>query len=129
MANAVTTQIILDGPRNVVVKMVALLDTSDIAATNIVTLAGLANPVPTQLRIDRIAYSVSQQLGVQLYWDATTDVIITNLFPGGDDLCFKGIGGLLNNAGSGKTGAIQVVTTGWASGIQGFTLVLELVKT
>ena len=33
MANSVTSQIIIDGPRNTVVKVAGILDTSDLAST------------------------------------------------------------------------------------------------
>lgn len=40
MANSVTTQLILDGPRNVVFKVSGLLDTSDVAATGTIGASG-----------------------------------------------------------------------------------------
>jgi hypothetical protein len=43
-------------------------------------------------------------------------------------MAFPNFGGLQNNAGVGKTGSILIQTTGWASGIQVFTVILEMVK-
>lgn len=40
MANTVTTQILVDGPRNTVVKVVGILDTSDVAATGQIASGG-----------------------------------------------------------------------------------------
>jgi hypothetical protein len=60
-------------------------------------------------------------------WDATTDVIIMPL-AGRGRLMFWNFGGLTNNSGAGKTGAILVKTTGWTSGTQVFSVILELVK-
>jgi hypothetical protein len=131
MANVFTTQILEEGPRNAVIKLVAVLDTSNqslVTAVDISTLnQGGTGPTPTALRIDHIDYSISDQLGVQLLWDATTDVVAVAL-AGREDFSFKGFGGLTNNAGAGKTGNILVQTTGWASGTQTYTIVLQLVK-
>ena len=128
MANAVTTQLLQDGARNAVVKIVGLLDTSDLASTAAVALADIdAAFVPTAFRIKGIQYSISSQLTVQLLWDATTDVVAIAL-AGQDSLCFDHYGGLQNNAGTGITGTLNILTKGWASGAQTFTLILELEK-
>ena len=133
MANAVTTQIITDGPRNAVVKIVGILDTSDVASTAIVDPASLGYMDNSnqqrcdQVRIDKIWCSIETGLDVQLFWDATTDVPIITLL-GTEDLCFSKFGGLQNNSGTGKTGIINLVTEGWGSGIKEFTIVLHLVK-
>lgn len=126
MANALTTQIVQDGARNATVKVVAFLDTSNQAAADIVDPANF-NPVPTSFRIDKIEYAVSDQLVAQILWDATADVIAL-LLTGPSEIDFRKRGGLHNNAGAGKTGKIQLATTGWASGSQSVTLKLELVK-
>ena len=83
MANSFTTQILEEGQRNAIVKLTAVLDTSDLALTNAVQMSdinqGGIGATPTQVRIDHIDYSISDQLEVQLWWDATTDVIIMPL--------------------------------------------------
>jgi len=54
---------------------------------------------------------------------------ITLTGSGGDDFKAKQYGGLINNAGAGVTGKIQLTTEGWASSaVDNFTFVLELVK-
>jgi hypothetical protein len=126
MANARTEQIIIDGDRNVVVKCTGVLDTSNLAVVDIVLPSGLA-PIPTLLRIDHIDYSISDQLEVQLFWKATADVLILPL-AGRGRLSFWNFGGLQNNAGAGVDGTIRLSTTGWASGVQTYSIVLELVK-
>jgi len=127
MANSFTTQTLLDGPRNLVVKLVGILDTSNLASTLAVDVSTFSG-APSLVRIDGIDYSIADQLAVQLYWDATTDVPIVNL-AGREDVCYKEIGGLTNNGGTGVTGDILIQTTGWASGTQGFTIILSMVKT
>ena len=82
---------------------------------------------PTKVRIDFLDYSISDQLEVQLLWDATTPVVIMPL-AGRGKLIFQNFGGIQNNAGAGITGNILIKTTGWTSGTQVFTVTLELVK-
>jgi hypothetical protein len=126
MANAVTTQIITDGPRNATVKYTAVLDTANLAVVTFITPASFSNN-PKQFLIDHIDYSISDQLEVQLLWEATVDQMIMPL-AGRGRMSFIDFGGLVNNAGAGKTGGIRLLTTGWTSGVQVFSLVLELVK-
>lgn len=126
MANAHTEQTIIDGDRNIVVKCTGILDTSDLAALVIIDPTTFS-PQPTQVRIDHIDYSISDQIEVILYWEATADVVIMPL-AGRGRLSFWNFGGLQNNAGAGKTGAIKLATNGWYSGIQYYSLVFELVK-
>lgn len=125
MANVTTVQTLQDGDRNVVIHCVGVLDTSNLAATDVATLSLV--PIPTGLRIDKVQYSISSQLSVLVLWDATADVTALALSGQG---CheFACCGGLINNAGAGVTGKIQLSTVGWASGSQSFTVTLHLVK-
>lgn len=125
MANVTSTQIILDGPRNVVVKATGVLDTSDVTNLVIVNAAALL-PVPPKLKIMKINYSVSDGMNVQLNWDAITDVPILTL-SGQDHIKFDKFGGLVNNSGAGRTGNILLSTIGW-SGVKSYSLTLELRK-
>lgn len=127
MANAVTNQTLVDGPRNLVVKLVGVLDTSNEAKALKVDISTYV-PASTVVRIDKIFYNISSQLAVQLYWDATSDVVIVALV-GYGTLDATKYGGLLNNAGTGVTGDIELATTGWASGTQTYTIILEMTKT
>jgi hypothetical protein len=131
MANSFSIQILEEGPRNAVIKLVGVLDTSNQSLTTAVDLSTLnqggTGPTPTAVRIDMVDYSISDVLNVQFYWDATTDVIALALV-GREDMNFKGFGGVTNNAGAGKTGNILVQTTGYTSGTQTYTIVLQLVK-
>lgn len=126
MANSLQTQIITDGPRNATVKITGVLDTSNVSSTQIVMPASFL-PIPDTFRIYHLDYSISDQLEVQLLWDATVPVVIMPL-AGRGRMSFVDFGGLVNNAGAGKTGGIDLLTTGWASGTQIFSLILELVK-
>ena len=132
MANVTSVQTILDGPRHVVLKIDGLLDTSDLTSTTVVDPALLSdmniNGVKaSKLRINKIVYDVEDTLDVELFWDAATPVRIWNLV-GRGKIDAAHFGNLQNNAGAGKTGNIKILTTGWASGTQIFSIVLELVK-
>lgn len=126
MANSLLSQIITDGPRNATVKVTGVLDTSDLALSTIV-LPSNFHPSPPTFRIYHLDYSISDQLELQLLWKATVDQVILPL-AGRGRMSFVDFGGLTNNAGAGKTGAIDLLTTGWTAGTQIFSLVLELVK-
>jgi len=131
MANAFATQIIVDGPRNAIVKLTGILDTSNLSSTTAIDLTtltqGSTQLKPNAVCIHHIDYSISDQLEVQLSWDASTPVVIMPL-AGRGRLMFKDFGGLQNNSGAGKTGNITILTTGWTSGTQIFSVVLEMVK-
>jgi len=131
MANSFTTQILEEGPRNVSIKLVGVLDTSNLSSTAALAMSSInqggLGPTPEQVKIDHIEYVVGSQLTVQLLWDATTDVVAVPLV--GSGLSFlRDLGGLTNNAGTGKTGTINILTTGYTSGTQTFLIILRLVK-
>ena len=134
MANSVNTQIIQDGPRNVVIKVEGILDTSDLASTTIVDpslLAGMDNTGSVKalgLIVDRVQFSVEDLLELRLAWDATTPVRLLELAGRGTDKVER-FGGLTNTAGAGRTGKILLSTQGWvASAVLSFTLILTLKK-
>ena len=134
MANVVSTQVILDGPRNVVVKVDGILDTSDLASTVIIDPSTyMVTEVSTQLRatkvrIYKIYPSIEDALECRLAWDATTPVRILEL-TGRGKMDFSTFGGLVNNGGAGVTGKVLLSTEGWATGkILSFSLIFELVK-
>ena len=134
MANSVNTQIIQDGPRNVVVKVEGILDTSDLASTVIVdpaTLTGMDNTGTLKalgLIVDRIQFSVEDLLECRLAWDATTPQRMVELAGRGTEK-YERFGGLTNNSGAGRTGKILLSTQGWvASAVLSFTLILTLKK-
>lgn len=132
MANSVTTQLLVDGPRNVVVKFEGILDTSDLGSTTVVDPAVLSDIIPgtkaSKLRIDKVTYNIEDTLAVNLFWDATSPVRIEAL-EGRGKMDHHRFAGLQNNAGSGITGKITATTQGWSSSaILSFSLVIELVK-
>ena len=134
MANSLTTQIILDGPRNTVVKVVGVLDTSDLTSTVIVdpaTLTGMDNTgtlKAKKLKIVNVTHNVEDGLSVSMFWDATTPDRILDLV-GRNELEFKRFAGLIDPTTVGSTGKITISTQGWAAAaVLSFSIVLELTK-
>jgi len=125
MADAVSSQTIVDGGRNVVMKFTNLSDGTGEAAVVKVDVSAL-NDAPAKVAIKRIIYNVTGMV-VSLLWDATTDVKIVDL--GGDSgtMDFEAFGGVWNNSGTGITGDILLTTTGHTAG-DSYTIVLEMVK-
>ena len=135
MANQLNVQIIEQGVRNAIVKITGILDTSNQASTVVVDPVNFSGNAPDNqsnwqhpdhFRIDYIDYSIQDQLEVTLWWAGTPDLPIVPL-AGRGRMPFWNFGGLPDNAST-PTGQIKLSTTGWASGTQVFTLVLELVK-
>lgn len=124
MADAVSSQTLMDGKRKVVMKFTNTSDGTGEAAVTKVDVSALAD-APSTVAIDKIHYSVSGMV-VRLLWDATADVTIVDL-QGDGCLDASSFGGLTNNAGTGVTGDIQLTTVGHTSG-DSYTLILEMHK-
>ena len=135
MANSVQIQTLVDSERNLVVKLVGLLDTSNVSLTDLIdpaTLAsvnasGLNSQKPTKVAIKKVTYDVEDGLAVNLYWDATADVPIWR-FVGRGFVMGEHIGFLQNNAGAGVTGKVLYDTDGYSSGSLSFSLLIECIK-
>lgn len=124
-------QKLIDGPRNVVYRVVGEVTDTDVPQTTLIQLSTL-NPVPTSLRIDRVKYSLpnGNPLDVQLWWDATSPELIWGM-SGGDDGEFSNFGGITNNAPPGFTGNILFSTSGAVTGnttVLTFAAIVECVK-
>jgi hypothetical protein len=133
MANAISTQIILDGTRNAVIKFEGVLDTADLTSTVVAdpaTMQGMdfiGTLKAAKFRVIRIHHNIEDGLSVNLFWDANTPVRIEELTGRGSPDYHK-FGGLPSNATDVPTGKITATTEGW-SGIKSFSVILELVKT
>ena len=132
MADAVTSQTIQDGVKNVVMKFTNISDgTGESAVAKVDVSALTAGPngeTCTGVTIEEIWW---QCIGmkVSLFWDATSNVIIMQLGEnqsGHQD--FRDFGGLTNNSGSGKTGDVLFTTVGHSSA-DTYTIILKMRKT
>ena len=132
MADAVTSQTLIDGERLAIMKFTNISDGTGETAVTKVNVANLASSgsgkACTGVIVNKIT-SVCHGLEVRMYWDASTDVpffmstINTNY-----ENDFSSIGGITNNSGTGKNGNI-VFSTADASSGDTYTVVLEMVKT
>jgi len=131
MADAVTSQTLMDGERLAIMKFTNISDgTGENAVTKV--NVSLLNPnsrgkACTGVTVTKIT-SVCHGMEVRMYWDATTDVpfflatVNTNY-----ENDFSSFGGIANNAGAGKNGNIVFSTSDQTNG-DTYTVVLEMVK-
>lgn len=125
MADAVTSQKLVDGERNVVYSFTNLSDGTGEAAVLKVDVSALSG-APTEVKISKIHYDI-QGMTVNILWDADTDVTAALIGNGQGVLDFCQFGGLINNAGAGKTGDIKFTTVGHSAN-DSYTIVLEMKK-
>lgn len=132
MADAVTTQVLLDGERLYIAKFTNISDGTGEAAVlkiDVSTLAAsAANLTCNGVKINKI-WAQTLGMGVDILWDADTDLICDTI---PQDVMYKmkfdDFGGLTNNAGAGKTGDVRFSTVGATSGDR-YTIILECIKT
>jgi hypothetical protein len=126
-------QILVDGPRNVVIKYEGTLTSTDGATYTVVNPASLSdfdiNGVKAnRLRVNKINYDVEDLLTVNLLWEgAAGNTVLWNL-TGRGKVDARHYGGIINNA-TNPTGTIKSSfdyegTTQTLT----FTIILELVK-
>ena len=131
MADTVTTQTIIDGERNCIMKFTNVSDgtgESAVAKVDVSALASNAAGVAcSEVRVMRISHAIVG-MSVQLFFDATSNVLLVELAESSNGhMEFEDFGGIPNNAGSGKTGDILFTTKGHSSG-DTYSIVLEMVK-
>ena len=131
MADAVTSQTILDGDRLYIAKYTNISDgTGETAVTkvDVSTLApnqfGLAC---TSVTLQKI-WAMTDGMGVNILWDATADVICVTV-PQNEmyTMDYREFGGIINNSGAGKNGNVLFTTTSVTAGDR-YTIILEFTK-
>lgn len=117
-----TVQIINDGPRNLIINVNGTGAESNTKIVDVTTLT----PPCTSLSLASIVYSLAPSASMQLLWEATTNVVIWNLFGSGGVVApFMATAGIPNNAAAGKTG--NVLLDGGAT-TTNYSLYLEFIK-
>jgi len=136
MADAVTSQTIVDTDKRAIIKLTNLSDGSGESAVAKVDVSALnANAkgeTCSRVTLDQIWYDVGG-MRVALEWNASTNVVAVVL--GGSaaagnvqgHMDFRSFGGIKNNAGSGINGDIDLSTSGHTN-LDHYTIVLELRK-
>jgi hypothetical protein len=132
MAITATSQTLFDGERIAIMKFYATMSTTEnesavvkvnpanLAASN----AGGACDAVSILKVTALTHG----LEVQMNWVATAPVVI-EVIPQNNSYTqdYSKIGGLTNNAGTGKTGSISFTTLDGSAG-DTYTVVLEMQK-
>ena len=129
MVDAVTTQILQDGPRHCVMKFTNLSDGTGEAAVAKVTVSSLESFMGkpcTGVSIRKIQYSTFG-MTVNILWDATTDVHCISLPDNQWDTLDFEDSPLINNAGAGKNGNVLFTTVGHTLNDR-YTVILHMLK-
>ena len=131
MADAVSSQTLVDTDKRTVIKITNLSDGSGESAVKKVDVSTLSG-APSRVTIDQIWYDIGG-MRVQIDFDASTNVpalVLGGSAAAGNvqgHLDFRSFGGIKNNAGSGVTGDIDVTTSGHTN-LDHYTIILELRK-
>lgn len=131
MADAVATQILFDGERKAIMKFTDVSDGTGETKVLKVDVSAL-NPSSFQKACDGVTitkiYAMTHGMEVAIYWDATTDVLVTTIPQNTNYVAdYESFGGLWNNAGTGKTGNVLFSTQDASAG-DTYTIILEMVK-
>ena len=131
MADAVTSQTLVDTDKRTVIKITNLSDGNGESAVKKVDVSTLSG-APSRVTIDQIWYDIGG-MRVQIDFDASTNVpalVLGGSAAAGNvqgHLDFRSFGGIKNNAGSGVTGDIDITTSGHTN-LDHYTIILELRK-
>ena len=136
MADAVTSQTIVDTDKRAIIKLTNLSDGSGESAVAKVDVSGLNTNAKgetcSRVTIDQIWYDVGG-MRVDLEWAATTNVkalMLGGSAAAGNDhghMDFRSFGGIKNTEASGVDGDIDLTTSGHTN-LDHYTIVLELRK-
>lgn len=126
MADAVTSQTLIDGGRNVVMKFTNVSDGTGESAVTKVDVSALIGS-PSEVKITKIVAATSG-MAVNILWDADTDVTAFVVPDGAnEEYEFCEFGGLINNAGAGVTGDIKFTTIGHTAN-DTYSIILHMTK-
>ena len=136
MADAVTSQTLVDGEKTAIIKLTNISDGTGEAAVKKVDVSALNSNLNgdacSRVTITQVWYDIGG-LRVSLDFDASSNVV--GLVLGGSAavgvsmgyMDFRSFGGIKNNAGSGITGNIDLTTHGHTAHDH-YTIILELNK-
>lgn len=130
MADAVTSQTLVDNNQWTVIKLTNTSDGTGESAVLKVDVSALS-PAASRVTLVKVFYSVAGMVA-RLLWDATTDVTALDLQGDGcldfDTGPCRDFRGLTNNAGTGITGDVLLTTIGHTSG-DSYSIILVMRKT
>lgn len=131
MADAVATQILFDGERTAIMKFTSISDGTGETKVLKVDVSALSSSsfgkACDGVTITKV-HALTHGMEVDMYWDATTDVLILTV-PQQQmySMDLTQLGGLWNNAGAGKNGDVLFSTRDASTG-DTYTIILEMVK-
>lgn len=131
MADAVTSQTLIDGERTLIMKFTNISDGTGESAVTKVDVATLT-PSASGAACDRVTvtkiYIANHGMEVRMYFDATADVpFFLSSQEATQTLDMTAFGGITNNAGAGVNGNIVFSTTSPSAG-DTYWCILEMVK-
>jgi len=131
MADAVSTTTIEDGERQLVVQLTNLSDSTGEAKVTKIDVSALQSNARgkacNEVRIQEIWAQVHGFDGVQLWYDADTDVVAFNAGVGWNYQDFSNVGGL-KMYGTNATGDILLSTLGTEASGDAYQIVIRAVK-
>ncbi len=126
MPNTITQQVLLDGERNLVVKVNISGDGSGDETDKVLIDFSAYTGALSEVRVMSV-HSVLNDFTAKLSWAADTNVKFADLATGENDSDYSSYGGLANNAGLGKTGDILLTTRSLQVNNEG-TIILKMKK-
>ncbi len=128
MANTVDIQTIVDGKKNLVIKIYMASDgaAGDITDQVIVDFSALSND-PNNLRLLTLQSSLTGFV-IDLQWDADVDANLFHVPAGHIEHDFRTFGGIPNPQATGNTGDVLLNTTGFAASGDNGTITLTFAK-
>jgi hypothetical protein len=131
MADAVTSQTLVDNDRTAIMKFTNISDGTGESAVLKVDVSALlpsaSGKTCTRVTVTKI-YVATHGMEVRMLWDATTDVPLFLSAPNNvQTLDMSNFGGITNNGGTGVTGDIMF-TTADASAGDTYWVILEMTK-
>lgn len=132
MADAVTSQTILDGERLFIGKFTNISDGTGETAVVKIDVSALspsaAGNACNGVKINKI-WAQTQGMAVDVLWDADTNLLCETIPENQFYLMdYSSFGGFPNNAGTGVTGDVLFTTVGAAAGDR-YTITIEAIKT
>ena len=130
MADAVATQILFQGDKQVIMKFTSASDgtgETNVKKVDVATLTPYQGMPCVEVQIDKV-YFLTHGMEVRMLWEATTNVTIMTMPQNNSQTMeFEEFGGLGNNAGTGKTGNILFTTLDASAG-DTYTVILVMRK-
>ena len=131
MADAVSTTTIEDGERQLVVQLTNLSDSTGETKVTKIDVSGLATNKRgkscNEVRIQEIWAQVYGFDGVQLWFDADTDVVAFNAGVGWTHQDFTNVGGL-KMYGTNATGVVLLSTLGTEASGDAYQILIRAIK-